>query len=396
MACPTIITGEAFLTRILDHIDCQAQVLGSYGYLSLSEPGSLAAVFVTGLITLFILFFGVRMMFGERLEARALVFDVLKIGIVLTLAFSWPAFRTLVYDVTFDGPAQVAAALSNSDASTQGMVERLQALDNRLVDYTSIGTGRITGQVLEQDVPGAAFEGIALQDRETLGSARLLFLASTIGVLALLRIAGGLLLALTPLIAGLLLFVQTRSILAGWAKGLVLIFVGSVGATIVLSVKLAVLEPLLSDALRVRGLGFATPSTPTEVFAISLAFLLVQLGMLWLLARIAFYHGWMSVPSLEGLLKVDQREAQPALASSPNSAARPERVESITNAVQSTMHREVRVNGGGASSASSNGPSLAATTAQGASIESALRPSSSFRRNSHRTSRASARRDSAA
>lgn len=396
MSCPPIITGEAFVSRVLDHIDCQAQVLGSYGYLSLSEPGSFAAVFVGMLITLFILFFGIRMMIGERLEARGVVYGVLKIGIVLTLAFSWPAFRTLVYDVTFNGPAQVAAALSSSDAATQGMVERLQGLDNRLVEYTSVGTGRITGQVLEQDVPGAAFEGIALQDRETLGSARLLFLASTIGVLALLRIAGGLLLALTPLIAGLLLFVQTRSILAGWAKGLVLIFVGSVGATIVLSVKLAILEPLLSDALRVRSLGFATPSTPTEVFAISLAFLIVQLGMLWLLARVAFYRGWVSFPSLEGLLKVDQREAQPTLVVAPQSTARPERIESIANSIQSTMRREVRVNGGDANSTSGSSPNLAATSAQGASIESALRPSSSLRRNSHRTSRASARRDSAA
>ena len=128
MSCPPIITGEAFVSRVLDHIDCQAQVLGSYGYLSLSEPGSLAAVFATALITLFVLFLSVRLMFGERLEARALVFDVLKIGIVLTLAFSWPAFRTLVYDVTFEGPAQVAAALSSSDASTQSMVERLQVI----------------------------------------------------------------------------------------------------------------------------------------------------------------------------------------------------------------------------------------------------------------------------
>ena len=41
MVCPTTYTGNGFLERILGQIDCQAQVLGSYGWLALSEPGSL-------------------------------------------------------------------------------------------------------------------------------------------------------------------------------------------------------------------------------------------------------------------------------------------------------------------------------------------------------------------
>ena len=39
MACPSVITGDRFLTRSLEHLDCQAQVIGSYGYSALGKPG---------------------------------------------------------------------------------------------------------------------------------------------------------------------------------------------------------------------------------------------------------------------------------------------------------------------------------------------------------------------
>jgi type IV secretion system protein VirB6 len=54
MACRSVITGDEFLIRLLGHIDCQAQNIGSYGYQALGEPGSLAAIMMSGLLTLFI------------------------------------------------------------------------------------------------------------------------------------------------------------------------------------------------------------------------------------------------------------------------------------------------------------------------------------------------------
>ena len=41
MACPAIITGDRFVSRLIEHIDCQSRYLGSYGYEALGQPGTL-------------------------------------------------------------------------------------------------------------------------------------------------------------------------------------------------------------------------------------------------------------------------------------------------------------------------------------------------------------------
>ena len=63
---------------------------------------------LTGLLTLFVALFGYRLLFGHTPGVRDGVLALVKIGIVLALATSWPAYRTLVYDVALRGPAELA------------------------------------------------------------------------------------------------------------------------------------------------------------------------------------------------------------------------------------------------------------------------------------------------
>ena len=294
MPCPAVTTGGEFLAETLAHLDCQAQTIGSFGFQSLAAPGSPASLALTGLLTLFIAVFAIRMLPGDNVEPRDAVNGILKIGIVLTLAVSWPAFRILAYDTVLLGPAEVASSLTPSTLpdTGSGFTQRLQSIDSGIASLTLAGTGRQTGSLKLEQRGDSAFRSIAMEDETALGWARTIYLGSVIGSLAILRIAGGLLLGLAPLVAGLLLFDFARGLFAGWVRGLVLVALGSLGLTVLLAVEVAVLEPWLADALQRRSLGYATPSAPTELLAITFAFAIASAGLLFLLGKVAFQNGW--------------------------------------------------------------------------------------------------------
>ena len=95
--------GSGFVRRLLDFVDCQAQAIGAGGYQALAAPGSTLVAAadrpahpVRRLVRLSA---AVRPGPSVRDGVLALV----KIGIVLALATSWTAYRTLVYDVALKG-----------------------------------------------------------------------------------------------------------------------------------------------------------------------------------------------------------------------------------------------------------------------------------------------------
>lgn len=339
MACPSVITGPEFLLTTLAHLDCQAQTLGSFGFQSLAQPGSPAATALTTILTLFIALYGVRLLFGFAPERSDLVNAVLKIGIVLTIAASWPAWRTLVYDTVLHGPAEIAVSfmpptLPDPDS---GFPQRLQAIDSGIAALTAAGTGRQTGEIL-----GEGFRSIALQDEAGLGWSRSIYLASTIGSLATFRIAGGLLLALAPLLAGLLLFDLTRGLFAGWLRGLALVALGSLGLTVLLSVQVAIMEPWLADVLNRRSLGYATPTAPTELLALVSAFAIATAWLLFILAKIAFQNAWMTNRPILDRLIARARMGEPKMVpvSGLGNLAIHSRATAISDGVAISIRRE--------------------------------------------------------
>ncbi|WP_133366467.1 type IV secretion system protein [Qipengyuania sediminis] len=340
-ACPTIVTGDQFLTRIITNIDCQTQLVGTLGWQALAQPGALATTLMAGLLTLFVALFGIRLLFGPTPGARDVVLKVLRIGIVLTLAFSWPAFRALIHDVVISGPGEIAAQITTPVRGEDGMgfLAQLQAADNAILRLTEAGTGRQTGAFIDREAAGGTFRGTALQDETGFGNARLIWLAGLIGAFALLRLVAGLLLALGPLAAGLLLFEPTRGLFSGWLRGLVLALIGTIGVTLVLAVELGVLLPWLTDALRVRSLGYATPAAPTELFAMTLAFTVVQFAMIAILARVAFTRGWLSIPRLASE-RVDAEMILPAVAAVPTMVFAESRAQRIADAMEIQLRRE--------------------------------------------------------
>jgi len=344
MACPSVTTGNAFLVQTLSHLDCQAQTLGSFGFQSLASPGSPAALALTALLTLFVALYGVRLLFGPSDEPRDLVKLVLRAGIVLTIALSWPAWRIAAYDTVLYGPAEIAASIMPSTLPDprQNFPQRLQTVDTAIAVFTAEGTGRQTGKVIDQG-PASGFRPVALEDDAGLAWSRTIFLASTIGSLAMLRIAGGLLLALAPLLAGLLLFDMSRGLFVGWLRGLALVALGSLGITVLLAVEVAILEPWLADILNKRGLGYATPTAPTELLAMVIAFAVAATGLLVILGKVAFQNVWTGVPvsvsQLNRNLSAGRQSTELVYAGTPGSATI-SRAAAISESVAHSLRRE--------------------------------------------------------
>ncbi|HEX7823056.1 MAG TPA: type IV secretion system protein [Sphingobium sp.] len=291
MACPAILTGDRFLWSMLAHIDCQAQTIGSYGYGALADPGSTVSVALSGLLTLFVALFGVRLILGHSPVGADLFGDFLRVAIVLTLATSWPAWRIIGYDLVMTAPSEIARTIGASSGlpdNEESRRTRLQYIDDGLVAMTVAGTGRMSSPAIDGNDPTGAFRSIALPDETGLGWGRVLFLAGTIGPYAVVRLGAGILLALTPLIAGALLFGGTVGLFVGWARGLAFSGLGAVGLSLVQGVQLAILGPWLADVLALRDQNSFTPSAPTELIVLSLAFCAISVGVLILAARVAF------------------------------------------------------------------------------------------------------------
>lgn len=348
MACGPVLTGQRFVAQTLAHIDCQAQTIGAYGYGALSDPNSSVIVALTALLTIFVAWFGIRLLSGEQIGGRDLMIDVLRVGIVLTLATSWPAFRTLGYDVVMKGPGEIASSIGTAtdlQSADRGMIARLQSADDGIVLLTIQGTGRSTGGTERSGTIGDSFRGVTLTDQQGFANGRILFLAGVIGPLAIVKIGAGLLLAIAPLMAGLLLFAGTRDLFLGWLRGLGALAIGALALTLVHSVQLAVLEPWLRDALAQRQALYFIPSAPTELTVISLVFMLASFGILALIGRVFFFSGGTGLTRLIERLKSGSYAAAPEVTSRPVFAAggdAPSRAFVIAEAVSQSLRREER------------------------------------------------------
>lgn len=287
MACPLVLPGDQFLASALAHIDCQASTIGAYGWGALANPGSPVSVALTGFLAIFVALFGVRLILGHSHAAWDVVSDVLKVAIVLTLATSWPAWRTVGYNLIIEGPRDVAHLLSQGaglPGASWDLGIRLQNVDQGLASLNVFGTGRI---------------GIAQGDWLQLGSARLAFLTGTLLPLAAIRLCAGVLLALAPLMAALLLFGITRSVFEGWARGLGATFLGSIFVNVLLGAELAMLEPWLQDALERRAAEQVVLDAPVEILAMTVVFALASLISLFVAFRIAFHPAFRVAMNLE-------------------------------------------------------------------------------------------------
>ncbi|MBY8826570.1 type IV secretion system protein [Hephaestia mangrovi] len=289
--CSSVPGAVSFAPGVIGFLDCQAQMLGAQGYQALAAPGSTVSALLTILLTLFVAFIGYRMLFGQVPTIREGVLACVKIGIVLVLATSWPAYQRVIYDVVLHEPAELAAEVGGAaglPGSAGGLVARLDNADRSFEALAVYGVGQppaAAGQAGYPPVVPPLFIGF---DTFALGAARVAFLAGAIGAFAVLRIAGGYLLAVGPLFIAFLLFDGTRGLFEGWLRAVIGVALGALATSIVLGIELALFEPWLADLLARRSADLAITGAPAQLLAIAVIFAAVLGIMLALMARIAF------------------------------------------------------------------------------------------------------------
>jgi type IV secretion system protein VirB6 len=279
-AAPT----SGFISSMTGTIDCQAQMLGSGAWQVLATPGSSLLTLLTGFLTIFIALIGYNLLFGTTMTVRSATVSFVKIGAVFALATSWPAYRTLVYDLILDGPSQLVAEIgprAGVAGSDGTLLQRLDQTDQALAELSVLGPGFAP----QRDVraPPPPFVGF---DAFALGGARILFLLTAIGGMGTLRIIAGLTLALGPFFIAFLLFDSTRSLFEGWVRVLGGAALASFGVSVALGLELAVMEPWLGDVLARRMAGEALPTVSTELFVITCLFSIVVLAAFYACARL--------------------------------------------------------------------------------------------------------------
>lgn len=278
--------GSGFLKSSLAYLDCAGRDIGSTGYTALIQPGSPVPQLLLTAITVLIAWQGIRMMFGRGPDMGDAVMLVAKIGLVLMLATSWPAVRTLFAEPAMSAPNELVA-----QSRIQGAIpieDRLQRVDDGIVALTKWGTGKLdirAGRTAEGEPAASEFSGIALTDNLALGLGRLSFLVGALMSLGMLKLMNGIMIAALPLFAALLLFDATRGLFWGWLKLLFALLIAGFAVPLLLIVELTLMEPWLARAIEQRSAFFATPSAPTELLAMSATFMLILAGSMALIVR---------------------------------------------------------------------------------------------------------------
>jgi len=353
MECPALVPEAGFVRSMMAFVDCQAATLGAGGYQALATPGSTLSLALTGFMTLFIALFGYRLLLGYGPDLRSGMFSFAKIAIVLALATSWPAYRTLVYDVALRGPAELATEIgapSGLPGAGGGLVERLDVADQAMTALAILGEGHppvpvdanqvaAATQTVPQPYPG--FNTFAI------GGSRMLFLVGAIGGLAAVRMIAGLLLAVGPLFVAFLLFENTRSLFEGWIRVLAGAALAAFGTAVALGAELALIEPWLTQLLARRTADEWLPGMPVELLVVTIVFAFIILAMLYGAARIAWGFRlapiWHAGPG-RVVEMLQGRDAVPAgapgAAAAAASAEGRSRAATVVDAVAATQRRE--------------------------------------------------------
>lgn len=265
-AAPDTSLGVAY--RLSEYLDCQARALGENGFQALAG-GAMGSAILSAMVTIFVALIGYRLLLGHMPDVRDGVGLAVRVGIVLALVTSWPAFQALVYRVAVEAPPAIAAVLlPASGLAGESLAERVQQ------SYDTLRVGLTNGQppAPQFNAPPSAQVPPLLEPLKKTAS---LLVISTMGLAGALRIAIGFLLAVAPLAIMSLLFRGTNGLFVGWVRALTGAALGLIGATVVTAIHLVAVEGELAHLQTAGASGNAAAPDPQALTTVVMFFALV-------------------------------------------------------------------------------------------------------------------------
>lgn len=280
--CPSP-SGESMVGGIVDTVDCHIRVLVHDSYRELVGPDTWFSAAFTGMLTIYIALLGYQLLFGRGgVRVTELPFTAVKVGLILAFLTSWAAYQTVIFNLLFEGPAELVRTLlrplqmqgSGFDGDVMTGLER--AFDDMSAAAGTYG---------EMASPTANI----LQGGPMLGSG-LLWLSSislllvTLGVIVAAKIVLAFLLAIGPVFIGFLLFDATRGLFEGWLKATFSFAMAPMAVTVFGASLIMILQPFLEilaekAQMRLFDMGVViTISLVIAVFAIVMMFGLSAVG----------------------------------------------------------------------------------------------------------------------
>jgi len=345
--CPAPDPSLGIALRLTQYVGCEARVLGENGFLALGA-GPLGAGLLTALVTIFIALIGYRMVLGDTPSVRDGVGWFMRLGIVLALVTSWPAFQVLIYRVAVDGPVEIASVLLPASglpaADLSGRVQHVY-------DTLRLGTVDVAAPPSPPGATQAPPSAQQFKFQSPLPNTASLLVISTLGVVAALEIALGFLLAAAPLPLMSLLFRGTSGLFNGWLRAIAGAALTLVAATIVTAIDLVMVESELGRLETLRftaSSGIVDPQALTTIVAlfamVMLVLVLMSLKMASALklpeALATPILAWRESPFAFGRIGVTEPSANRELLERTSERGAQTRVSTVAEVLTRTMHRE--------------------------------------------------------
>ncbi len=271
---------------VVETVDCHIRVLVHDTYRDLVGPNTWFATAFTGLLTIYIALVGYQLLIGRGgLRVTQLPFAALKIGLILAFLTSWAAYQTLIFDVLFEGPAELmkvmlgplAAQGAGFDGDVMGGVERT---------FTDLSKAAgVYGGM-------AGANANILQGGPMLGSGILwlcsvTLLMSTLGLIIAAKIVLAFLLAIGPFFIGMLLFDVTRGLFEGWLRTTLAFAMAPMAVNVFGGVMLLILQPFLEVLMGNAGKRLFEMGPVITIALVAAVFTLVMIFGLMAVAGIA-------------------------------------------------------------------------------------------------------------